>query len=83
MSDHILVKRSYSSKRTVYHEPSEENPDKPKCGSNRDAAYVRKQHGMMHGLRKCKECAGTAERPHNEGPEKYANKLEAMDPEAI
>lgn len=76
---HILIKKSHTAPRRIYHEPSDEDPTKPKCDIVGE--FIRKDPDVMHGLRVCKECSGTQE-PQEQGP-KLSNKLERMNPEAI
>lgn len=80
---HVLIKKSHTAPRRIYHEPSDENPDKPKCDHDRKGGieFVRKRRSDYPNARLCKNCSGGVDRA-NEGP-KLSAKLEKMNPEAI
>lgn len=80
---HVLVKSRWCTGDQVYHEPSEDNPDEPKCGYDihPDIEWVRKDPDVIPHHRPCKRCEGKREQEQL-GPN-LSSKLAKMDPEAI
>lgn len=84
MTDYVLVSKADSHNGNVYHLPSEDNPDKSKCGHEQvqGREFGRKDPDILPNHRLCKNCSGEAKRYSHQGPELGA-KLAKMDPEAI
>jgi hypothetical protein len=78
--NHVLVTAKNYRGTRVYHQPSGNDPNQPKCmPSENRYQWVRKDPDLLPNHNECKKCSGNFEQEHR--GKSVGAILEEMDPE--